>query len=409
MSSESSENKTEVCGYPLVPESHDEYLSGRFNATTWYEDEGGVYCNRQASIDETVDRCIWHAQIEEKSDEAIELAREHRPERLDNAFLKGVHFERPIFFRRCRLVHADLSYSNFEAADFSHADLREVLLENASLPKANFSDSNLSRAVLASAELQEADLTDTDLREANLTRVNLKGADLRGADLRGANLTQANLQAANLFNADLREADLSGADLENTKLTHTNLSRATLLHATLHAANLSAATLQSANLVGADLTGADLTNANLQGADCSGADLLNASLKNTNLTSVVLESTQYRLHDILESDLPLSYSVIRNGLSKQTPLAGLFDVLTIIERGAQEGVASVDTIVILLGIIGGVAGLFAPAFIGVPPGAKYWIRIGIILFSATFIVSLSLYRLQRALGELLEVTDGFFK
>lgn len=200
---------------------------------------------------EDYDRCIWHADLENKP--AVELAdaRTSTWERLDGAVLRGTDLKDTVSFANCNLVCSDLT------------------------------DAILSQADFFKANLQMADLTDTDLHGADLTDAAISKANLTDADLREADLIKCGL-----WGADLTKADIRGADLSDAYMPDTHLADASVVGAILTGANL-----QSADVAGADLQGADLTGADLYDADFTDADLRKAIISHNALADATLDGT----------------------------------------------------------------------------------------------------------------------
>lgn len=302
--------------------------------------------------------CVWHADLDKASVEALQEARAspeirqqnqsiaalpeahaiplevreqtrsaaklmHRDdlpaaELLDGANLgdlelpNNISLER-VSLRQSKLTDANLKYSNLVDADLEGADLRGANLEGADLRGANLKAVNLTEAILEDANLTDADLRDADLGSAylnyaDLTSVDLKGSDLSYADLRDADLRGAELVFSNLRDARLELADLTDADLRRAHLTDANLMSADLSDGNLNDGNLTETLLSDADLTGTDLNGVDLTeaylkNANLSDADLRDADLTGADLTNTTAHNANLEKSKLSRVTLFDADL----------------------------------------------------------------------------------------------------------
>lgn len=245
MSSTESREQGDVCGHPLFSELPGENLAERYDVNTWYEDGNGIHhCQREVWEDADTERCIWHADIDGKSVEALSAAREQDPERLDRAVLREVKFEKGFSFAGCRLIESDFTSGRGKNVDFASANMAEAKLANADLRSSNFVNADLSFANLAGADFSGVDLIEADLQgahlhsaslgAADLSHTNLVNTDLTDAILGSADFTGAHLNGADMTNADLRAAVMTDADLRSTLLIQTDIRRTTFERAELY-------------------------------------------------------------------------------------------------------------------------------------------------------------------------------
>lgn len=203
----------------------------------------GQSCCFRKTVNENIDRCIWHADPNDVGEKTIDDLVEARTTKevrelntLSDELLDGV----------------SLSECVIENLSLSHTTLRGANLTNATLTNADLTGADLWEANLTDANVLESDLTDALLFEANLT-----SAELLAVDLTGAYLGRANLTGANIPNVDLTDAEL----LE-TNLTDANL-RLVELNGRLERANLTRTNLFDADLRGAEFHGAVMTDAQI--------------------------------------------------------------------------------------------------------------------------------------------------
>lgn len=187
------------------------------------------------------------------------------------------------------LQAAKLIRANLKWAKLFRANLNAVELGEANLQGADLRGANLQRTDLGKANLKDATLSGSSLEGARLTGANLKGNDLTWANLQEADLRRANLQEANLFNSNLKQVDLSQANLQMAYLVETKLQGADLSKANLKEADLSQANLQEANLNGTNLQGADLSFAFLHSARIRQTVLSNAKLSYADLSGALYQ------------------------------------------------------------------------------------------------------------------------
>lgn len=224
----SPNHQEDVCGYELASARHDEDLEEQYDLDTWYEEDEKHHCNRQLWEGRDTNRCIWHADIEDKPVDELERARLDEPERLDGAILRRTEIRNSVSFTECRLKLADLS----------HVDLREGDLDDTIFNRANLSDAQLGQAEIKEADLQFADLSGADFQHADLT----------GADFTGADLSNSILENADLADAILEDCDMTTARLSNSTLDGANLQRADLTNAALYGADLNRVKLTGTKL-----------------------------------------------------------------------------------------------------------------------------------------------------------------
>ena len=275
------------------------------------DDVDSPSCCVREIVNDSTDRCIWHADLgtDKKTDDALTdvlapptIREQNRPqaELIDGAILNrcapSVVPLSKTSLRGSEIRHADLSTVDLSGANLSEADLFKTKLMDSDLSKANLTNAVLSGAQMAYADLDHTDLTNaalirTELIDAHLMNACLAEADLRKADLSGAYLEDADLTNANLKHANLSNANLSGATLTNADLTEANLTDVDLTEAKLNRANLTNANLTEAYLFEADLIESDLIDANLTESCFSEADLSKSNLNSADLSEAVLRKT----------------------------------------------------------------------------------------------------------------------
>lgn len=203
------------CGFSLTPED----IRGKPSIPAddpedWHKSIQAVSCWRKPWEESENERCIWHADVENKPIDALSLEHEVSDSRLDGAILRGIEGTDGF----------SLSGMVLRGADFSHTYLPDVDLSNCFLGDANFKEANLWASDLTNATLAGADLSDTKLSGVKFIEANLVETNLTNADLKVSMLTNANLIESDLTNADLRSADLTNADLRAANLTGVAIS-----------------------------------------------------------------------------------------------------------------------------------------------------------------------------------------
>ena len=119
------------------------------------------------------DRCVWHADVENKPVEALEPMRPRSGEYIDGAILRSATLIEEDWFADCMLVGADFSDADVRDADFSGANLMFATFERTNARYADFSETNVEGAVFRNADLRNATLERTRLDEAVLTEVHI--------------------------------------------------------------------------------------------------------------------------------------------------------------------------------------------------------------------------------------------
>ncbi len=270
MTTDDTEIPTNRCGFELHPEI------GIPRTSPWEIEISAVCCWRLVweSHDET-DRCIWHADVDEKPLVELIETRADIPERLDGAILRHRHVEwEALSLGDCPLLGAIFDNSMLEEVDFTNTDLRGATFTGADLQEANFTN----------AELAGADFTDADLRGATFTDAEPVFTDFIDAELADAVFT----------NAISIYADFTDACLPRAKFTGTDLSAAIFIDAELLNADFRDAVPHGANFTGADLRRVNFTDAGLRDADLSDANLKMANFRHATLEDAVLTRADCR-------------------------------------------------------------------------------------------------------------------
>lgn len=278
------------------------------------------------------DKCIWHANEDNKPIEKLREARTGRLERLDGSYLAGTSLA-DISFEDCILRNSNLSAVSIEDSNFTNANLSCSVLDYARIKNTKFVNANLSSSTFQdmkaeSSNFKKADLSgskivgkntdvvfwDSNLEKINLSQTKIEGADfaelsmtecsLRDAEVSanstfaGCDLAKATLDRIEAFELDLAEVDLSQASLNEAILDYGDFSNADLSSVSARESSLygtqcseadfSDGTLEDVDLSDADLTGTNFTGANLRGAllnssDCTGANFAKAQLGGADL------------------------------------------------------------------------------------------------------------------------------
>lgn len=200
---------------------------------------GSVVCWRQSWAESDSERCIWHADVADKSAGDLAGARTDTWERLDGAVLREAILRDAVSFEGCTLtgancIEADFRGANFKAADLIHTDLRRAAVCRAGLRNADLSGADIRNADFTGAFLVETALVesvchlatfkDAVLRKATLTDAELFRADLTQATLRDATLIDANLEAATLRETTLAATKLDGAKPYDSQFVNAHLN-----------------------------------------------------------------------------------------------------------------------------------------------------------------------------------------
>lgn len=164
---------------------------GYVSEVTGYPSRGRVCCWRP--VYEDFDRCVWHADTEDKSVRGVDDLEPKPGERLDGADFRGLSLHGVPWLSGTVLV----------GADFSNADLREADLSGADLRKSSFADSVASYATFEGANLEESNITDTDLRGATLTDARIDQANLASSRIN----EDTEFGDRVVYETELREAD----------------------------------------------------------------------------------------------------------------------------------------------------------------------------------------------------------
>lgn len=129
-------------------------------------DVGAVCCWRPVWRD--YDRCVWHANVEEKSADSLATVPSDPGDRLDGAVFRAASLSNGDTFADCVLIGADFSRADVRGADFRDADLREVTFAGVNAREAAFDGANLEDATMRDADLRGATFVDAKLDEVTI-------------------------------------------------------------------------------------------------------------------------------------------------------------------------------------------------------------------------------------------------
>lgn len=140
------------CGYTYTQST----LSGRTASP--------VSCWRPTWNDH--ERCVWHADEEEKPVEAIAAVASDEPERLDGAILTGLELSEVDWFEGSRLVGAQLEGVDLRGTSLRGADLREATLDRVDARQADFTGANFEGASITESDLRAVSFVDARFDQA---------------------------------------------------------------------------------------------------------------------------------------------------------------------------------------------------------------------------------------------------
>lgn len=240
------------------------------------------------------ERCVWHAETEDKPIEDLRDSLGDGAERIDGAILRGLQAtEARKLLSEHELPYADLQNSELRGADLIDTKLKNADLTNADLSNATIREASFDGSILTGAYLQKTRIRDTSFRNANLQRANLAKSDIAESDFTNADLTDAKFtDVTELPDVTLTRAVLPEAVLADVKFSGSELKEAVLEGATLVRADLKECDLTEADLTDADLRQAKLQNANLENARMVRSDLLGSNLAGAGLYQAYLVDAQ---------------------------------------------------------------------------------------------------------------------
>ncbi|AEM58400.1 hypothetical protein HISP_14330 [Haloarcula hispanica N601] len=257
-----------------------------------YEISG--YCGRP--LWEGRDRCIWHADEDNKPISELREQRSDGPELLDGAILKQISVDGEISFEQCSVNNVDFHDSHLNSVSFRGAEIQGTKFDGATIHDTIFTDSDLTNCGFNNVDFSEidfvnvrltgADFSDLDLRDNSFTRSVMAGVNLRRAILNGVDMSETDL-----WNANCTNGDFSGVDLSN--------------------ANLWCADFGSTDLRGADLSGARVVRTSLAGAKLKKADFSNVHISRTPINREQVGGAIFPLDSLFEDGSTSSQVRIR--------------------------------------------------------------------------------------------------
>lgn len=128
------------------------------------EDVGSICCWRPTW--NGTNRCIWHADVENKPRNEFETIRLKRGERLDGSILRGASLADTDLFSGCIFIGADFTGAIVRGADFSSADLRRATFRDTDARHASFDRATIEDALFVNADLRKVSFIDSRLDRA---------------------------------------------------------------------------------------------------------------------------------------------------------------------------------------------------------------------------------------------------
>jgi hypothetical protein len=132
---------------------------------------GATQCWRP--VMEGQERCVWHADIEEKSLETLDDEQPRAPERLDGAHLEHSVLNDVDWFEECTLIGAEFTAADVRDTSFADADLREATFDTVDAQGTNFAGANLEGVSFVGSDLRGATLERTRLDHTVFSNVRI--------------------------------------------------------------------------------------------------------------------------------------------------------------------------------------------------------------------------------------------
>ena len=176
-------------------------------------------------------RCVWHAEVDDKNSQLLVDSRSDYPERFDGVHLKGTILANLISFEDCTINYSDFSNCYLEGANFQNSWVVGSNFENSKASYLLFSDSDFIRCDFSGCHMQivsgprsylgECDFDkatiDGDLRHSDIWHCDFTGSEKSLVDLTGARVLGCDFSESLLF--DWKWIFVDGAHNEFTDCT----------------------------------------------------------------------------------------------------------------------------------------------------------------------------------------------
>lgn len=281
------------------------------------------------------DRCIWHANVEEKAVADIEAALDRGDTQLDGAVLRGVEAEDPLTFANCSLVEADfrdadLSESRFvecslQGADFETTNLRLAHFLNGQLENANFraveaEGINFDYCEMWNCSITESELVDCHFFNSNLQKSLFVENNLSKAQFTESRLDQLTVCQSNISNSEFERISAEGIRLHDCSGGQVTVTDVQFTHGEISNCRLPFATLVDTDWKGATVYDCHMNYLEIEDATLQDSLWLDSDLSSCRFESASGESVTFKDVDFAESEiemLRLTESEIEEcGLSK---------------------------------------------------------------------------------------------
>lgn len=302
MAGKNAEVPTNRCGFELQPDE----VGFSYDRSLWARKTNPVCCYRSVwEFNNETDRCIWHADVDDKSLADLISARADTTERLDGAILRGItDNDERLSFSGCGLIGSIFENSEFQQKQFTDADLRWATFTDADFPGCKFIDINFRNAKFMDTNLRRAKFSYTDLQWAEFSHTSLQNAKFTKSNLSDARITDTAFREAKFIGSTLQWTKFTDAHLADVKfITKTDLSHAEFIDANLREAEFTDVDLPWAEFPHANLWGAKFTEAFLPDAEFPHADLTLAKFPNAYLPDTKFTDAQLRKAQFIDANL----------------------------------------------------------------------------------------------------------
>jgi len=237
------------------------------------------------------DRCIWHAEIDNKPIEPLIKSRTDNPERFDGVSLTGTVLGDMISFEDCIINYSSFDGSYLEHANFRGVRARHVSFKNCMLSYAELTNCSIHFSNFSESDMQIVSGVEMNLSKCDFSKTILDG-DFRHSDIWHCKFTESEKGPTDLTGARVIGSDFSNSLMSGWKWTFANGSHNDFNKCMIRDSHWSYASMKKSDFSKADLRECTLFSTDLENSDFSESSMTKCNFSESDLYACLFQNVR---------------------------------------------------------------------------------------------------------------------
>lgn len=265
------------CGF-ILTESED--IERSVVQSSRYRPFRNACCWRETWKDH--DRCIWHAEVDDKPLDELVQSRTGHPENFDGIYLKRSVMGDLISFEDCSLNHASFDGSYLKGTNFIGAHLDETSFKNTNICYTTFRDASISKSDFTGSNAQIISVVNSTISNSDFSSA-LVGGDFRGSDI---------------FDSDFSNSEKGSVDFTGARLTNVDFSNSYIPLGVFRITNAAYCDFSNCDMGGCDFSFSMFVGTNFNNVDFRDCSAMSTDFEGSDFTGSSITQSDFRSSDI---------------------------------------------------------------------------------------------------------------